>query len=640
MGSQSEPPKPGLRRPARALVALVACVPSLLAASSAAGAPPAVTVTLQPDGPTTVALGESFGFTAVATNSTNQPVQVMVVFNVAPVGHPDQAVPASSWPATVPASGSTSTSATVSTGQWFVGTGSFRVLAVATGARGGTVDFVVAPPTVVVPSFQDVTSESGLVTSLPDDSCGFRTAGAAWGDVEGDGDLDLYVPSRSGTGQLWIADGQGGFTEEAAARGVQGEGGKGASAIFVDYDGDGDQDLYVSNMGPNRLFANDGTGHFTDVTSQAGVGDPHASSSSSWADFDGDGDLDVYVTNNVECHPGGDRTVIYDPDTLYRNNGDGTFTDVTDDIGVALTMGSGFQALWFDADGDGDQDLYLANDYVGPAPDGNRLFRNDGPGPNGTWLFTDVSAASGTDLQINSMGIAVGDTNGDELLDLAISNIAGNVLLSNDGDGTFTEVAHAAGAAVPYQRDGVKAITWGLGFVDLNLDTWPDLLVAAGSLKGTLDQPDEAFVNDGTGRFLNVTAAAGMTDPSIGRGMSFADFDGDGLVDVYVLNAGGEPRLYRNVTAVPGYHWLGVHLTGAGMDRDACGALVTVAVHGRSMLQEVLCGDSLGAGSDRTLRYGLKTATSARVTVRWPSGATTVARGVAADRVVQIAENG
>ena len=253
---------------------------------------------------------------------------------------------------------------------------------------------------MIVPVFEDVTAAAGVTTSVPEATCGRFSNGAAWGDVDGDGDVDLFVTRLDDPSLLFINDGAGGFVDESEARGLSVTDANGAA--FADYDNDGDADLIVVRDGSDLLFRNDGDGRFSDVSVAAGIGDDgYRGMNASWGDFDNDGNLDLYVTNYMTC-TGEWATeeeiisqVSYYPDTLYRNNGDGTFSDATaylendpDTRDDGSTIGAGFGAAWFDYDGDGRLDLYLANDFVGPSPDNNRLWHNDGPvdaGQDGQW---------------------------------------------------------------------------------------------------------------------------------------------------------------------------------------------------------------------------------------------------------------
>jgi hypothetical protein len=330
---------------------------------------------------------------------------------------------------------------------------------------------------------------------------------------------------------------------------------------------------------------------------------------------------------------------MYQTDHLYHNDGDGTFTEVTSFLPGADGAGAGYQAAWFDENGDGRPDLYLANDrWGGPDPDPNRMWRNDGPGPSGTWLFTDVSEESGTGWSMNSMGIAVGDPNRDLNVDFAVSNIKGNVLAIGDGAGHFRNMASRDGAARAHQNAGTRAVTWGLTFADLNLDGWEDLFVAAGEILDFPVQPNEVFTNAGDGTFLDFSALSGANDPFSGRGIAVADYDHDGLLDVYVVNRNGQPILYHNVTPATG-HWLELHLTGTVSNRDACGARLLITAGGTQQLRVVMCGTALSSGADPTVHVGLGDATTAsRVDITWPSGRHQVLRNVAGDQYLAVVE--
>jgi len=387
------------------------------------------------------------------------------------------------------------------------------------------------------------------------------------------------------------------------------------------------------------------------------VGTQGNGASASWGDYDGDGYLDLYaVTGDMHDPP----ITYYQQDHLFRNEGDGTFTDVTcqslptNDQGSGFcpdpafggSTGSGFEAVWIDYDGDGDQDLYLAQDYYFALAhkDMNRLYRNDGLDQStGHWKFTDVCAGGGGAecLKINSMGVAVGDVDGDQWPDIAVSNSGykgGNVLLRNDQDGTFTEMGATAGIARPDQTATVLAVTWGLGFADFDLDGFEDLYVAAGSLAGAATQPNQLFAGTGDASFFDLSAPSGATDPGAGRGVSLADYDRDGLVDLYLVDVNGSPILYRNVTAASGT-WVEVKLTGRASNRDGCGARVVITPDGQSsQARWMVCGSSLGAGNDPLLHFGGVGSGGFRLDVVWPSGVHQALRGTAVDRLVKVKE--
>jgi len=618
-------------------------VSSLLAMgllASPASAATGLTVRLSIVGSATVPQGSMVRVRISARNDSSSSVTATIVLLLVETAS-GESVDTFAWRISLGASATTSTTSSPVTSQWFPNTGSFELHPQIDGVDAGTpVPFTVTAPMVVVPTFQDVTVAAGLTTTLEGSQCGAYAAGAAWGDVNGDGFLDLYLPRGHDPAQLFVNDGTGHFTDEAAARGVLDLGVSGMGAVFADYDNDGDQDLFVANnpvagSGPDRLYQNDGTGHFTDVAEAAGVAGDTADVSAAWGDYDGDGYLDLYVVSNSPCLP----PVMYQTDHLYHNNGDGTFTEVTSYLPGADGDGAGYQAAWFDENGDGRPDLYLANDrWGGPHPDPNKMWRNDGPGPGGTWLFTDVSAESGTGWVMNSMGIAVGDPNRDLRSDFAVSNIRSNVLAQGDGAGHFTDVAGKVGVARAYQNAQVRSVTWGLAFADLNLDGWEDLFVSAGEIEDFPVQPNEVFTNAGDGTFLDLSALSGADDPGSGRGLALADYDRDGLMDVYIVNRDGQPILYHNVTPTAG-HWLELHLTGVASNRDACGARVVITAGGAQQLRIVMCGSALSSGSDPTIHVGLGAATTAgRVDITWPSGRQQTLRNVAGDHLREVVE--
>jgi enediyne biosynthesis protein E4 len=643
MASGASQVKRKTRKQDRRVVRLAAA----LAAAALVGAAPApplsvgslddLIVTLEPTGPTKVAQGRSFGFRATVRNPDPSPVSGSLLFELDSLDGTETTVAFRKWSFSAPAGGAQFVDVEVPTAQWFVSRGAFRIDAELDSLPvGDPLGFDVTSPTVAVPAFLDATDEAGLDTTLPASGCGVQTAGAAWGDIEGDGDLDLFVPVRGGASQLWVNDGTGRFTDHAATLGIDLSVSDNMSAIFVDHDNDGDPDLFaVSHQQANQLYVNDGSGTFVDRAAEAGVAATTAGATASWGDYDADGDLDLYVTNNFSCA----EEKAPEPDRLYRNEGDGTFSDQTHLLPEEATAGAGFQAVWFDYDGDGDEDLYLGNDYFGPRRDHNHLWRNDGPGPGDSWTFTDVTEESGTAFYANTMGIAVGDVDRDLDLDFAISNIAGNVLARNNGDGTFTDDAGERRVQRVYQHAGRTSITWGLGFYDLNLDRWEDLYVAAGSLSGPLDQPNQMFVSARDGTFLDLSVPSGMADPAVSRGLSFADFDRDGDIDIYQLNQAGRPTLWRNVTPTRGAHWLEIDTIGTIGNRDGCGALLTLTVSAERLMRPVLCGSSLGAGSDTVVHFGLGSATRAsKLIIDWPSGTRQVLRNLRADRLIEVIE--
>jgi hypothetical protein len=357
--------------------------------------------------------------------------------------------------------------------------------------------------------------------------------------------------------------------------------------------------------------------------------------------------VDLYIANHALCvEPG-----VPSQDRLYHNNGDGTFTDVTqflDNKGPQID-GYGFTPGWLDYDEDGDVDLYVVNDYISwldhPYP--NVLWRNDGPDGRGGWIFTDVSKASGADKKMNGMGLAVGDFNNDGHLDMAATNIGRTALLRNNGDGTFTDVAGPMGAGRRF-NGSFFLVTWGIGFFDFNNDGWQDLHLVAGYLISApvpQVQPDVLFLNRGNGMFTDVSVASGVAgspgEPDLGRTSAYADYDRDGFVDVFVANYGEAPRLYHNDSRGQGNsnHWLVVELRGTVSNSDGIGAKVRVTAEGLTQLRQIRCGTSLGAGDMLAAHFGLAGAAQAdRVEITWPSGLVQTLTNVSADQWLVVTE--
>jgi hypothetical protein len=386
-------------------------------------------------------------------------------------------------------------------------------------------------------------------------------------------------------------------------------------ASWADTDNDGWPDLLVLGREADVLFHNDGGRGFSDVTAEAGVSDPHASKTASWADYDNDGWLDLYVANWA-CTPHCARTPGSpgQPDQLYHNNGDGTFTNVTPLLRNEITGGN-FVARWLDYDNDGDQDIYVINDEFIP-PVGNRLFRNDGPGCDG-WCFSQVAEEAGAATRVMGMGVAADDWDQDGDLDIFFTNAGKMKLLQNQGDGTFVNAEATAG--VELNRESVG---WGAVSLDYDNDGARDLYVAL----MMADRPgafNPLFRNDGTGVFSDIGHASGADDPGPSVGVASADYDNDGWVDLVVGNYDRGYRLFRNMAlAGDTNRWLALRLEGSGpVNRDAIGARAIVSTSdGRVQMQDVHNGSSVGGGSDLALHFGLGPAELTSVEIRWPDG--------------------
>jgi len=538
----------------------------------------------------------------------------------------------------------------------------------------------------LVPHFSDVTADAGLAMShhlAPGECQPPLGTGAAWADYHHDGRLDLYVTDHGGRSHLYDNNGDGTFTDVAVAAGVADPVRPTNGAVWADYNNDGWPDLLVLGNGHNTLYRNNGDGTFTDVSKQSGLASGGRAMSAAWGDYNNDGYLDLFIADYADCIDGplaqtagaGGLQGLPTPHShLYRNNGDGTFTDVTALLGPRLTEGFSYAAVWLDAFGKGPAypDLYVSNDF-GRSIQSNVLWRNDGPArqlgaeitrsPSARhrdepWHFTDASGPSHTDMAAFAMSTAVGDYDNDGRLDLAISNIGSIYLYHNEGQGHFRDVAAHAGVARAVTPYGSTAVTWGLGWADFNNAGHLDLFETAGPFSMAMGmvgmptagdspfQPDALFLNNGHGTFTDVSQASGVDVVRTGRTVAFADYDGDGCVDMFLANWGQAPILFHNDSGCGGIdhpnHWLTIDLVGTRSNRDGVGA--EILVRGRDLplqLRQVQEGSSLGAGNAKEVHVGLGQATrDVLVEVRWPSGIVQTVRPVALDRRIVVVEPG
>jgi hypothetical protein len=518
--------------------------------------------------------------------------------------------------------------------------------------------------------FTDLTAQAGI-TFVHRDCTDAQGAGAAFLDYDNDDDQDIYVTNVERPNALYRNNSNGTFTNVAAEAGVTEEarhaeraGSRGV--VCADYNNDGWIDIYVLNGGPwcrarleplpnqaelrpgrNTLYRNNGNGTFTDVTDIAGVGEESWSACATWGDYDGDGLVDLYVGNYITrigfIGPSGNQC---GPNNLYHNNGDGTFTDMAEALGVAGN-GCTLAVSFTDYDNDGDWDLYVANDFggIGDHPP-NVLYRNDGRGANGRWQFTDVSAASRANVSVFSMGIGVGDSDNDGDLDYYVSNIGPNIFLRNNGDSTFTDVAADNGTQEGH-IGSQATITWGCEFFDFDNDGWLDLYVAAGWLVTNRptprEQPNYLFRNNGDGTFTNVAEALGVADPRHSRACIVGDIDDDGDLDIFVNNVDQPPGLYRNeyysTTGRGPNNWLQLKLTGTRSHRDAFGARIKVVTGSKSQIRELGTSDPAGSKSSLAVSFGLGTATMVDLLeIRWPSGTVQRLNNVAVNQRTNVVE--
>lgn len=495
--------------------------------------------------------------------------------------------------------------------------------------------------------------------------------GMAWFDMDADGDDDLFLSSSGGDHQLLRND-DGTFVDITANSGIPTAPQNMMGVAVGDYDDDGYPDLYCTCRGADVLLRNLGDGTFEDVAQQLGLGDPSWGTSASWADFDGDGDLDLYVGNYVEAptfpyHTG-------QPNRLYVNEGTSDapqFVDRAVELGVDLatifetsvpgypnwkigepTAACTLSVCTVDYDDDGDPDLAVGNDFglfVVP----NKLFRNDTT-PGGPIVFTDVGKAVGFERPQYNMGINPCDYDRDGDWDFYLSDLGPNLLLRNDG-GVFTDVTEEAGPVEGHANGGDLLITsWATAWADVDNDGWQDLYVvngyipAATELLNKLDSKNGLWRNVGDGTFDKVTGS-GVANDGFGRGGGAADFDADGLMDLFVLNNGDfaaptldqTSRLFRNTgsLAAPGAGWVEVRLKGVLGHGEALGARVDAAV-GDALLRRTVLADPVFLSSrSRMMHFGLGDADQIDVLlVRWPSGTVQELHDVASGQRLELEE--
>jgi len=525
--------------------------------------------------------------------------------------------------------------------------------------------------------FTDIAAQAGLIHPVIYGGVDTKTyivevvgCGVAFLDYDNDGWLDLFVLSGTrldaapagATNRLYKNNRNGTFTDVTGKAGLTHTGW--ASAVTVaDYDNDGFEDLFITCYGRNVLYRNNGDGTFTDVTEKAGLRHEGVryGSGCTWVDYDRDGRLDLFVAYYlnttidklpkpgesadcrwkgvpVNCGPRGLPTGYVQ---LYRNNGDGTFTDVSRQSGVAAAAGAyPMTAVAADYDNDGWPDIYVACDSTP-----SWLFRNQHDGTFRQEGLERGVALSEDGLEQAGMGVAVGDYDLDGNLDIFKTHFTEdtNVLYRNDDKGFFTDVTIRAGIGVE-----TRYVGWGTGMVDLDNDGFPDLFAVTGSVYPEIERtlpaypyrtPRLVFRNLGDGRFEELIdeAGPGVSALHSSRGCAFGDFDNDGDVDVLVMNMNEPPSLLRNDVSGGG-HWLKVLLVGVKSNRSAIGARVVARYAGRSQAQEVTAQSSFYSANDRRLHFGLGAATSADLMIRWPNGTTEKVPAVKADQLVVIRE--
>ncbi len=505
--------------------------------------------------------------------------------------------------------------------------------------------------------FNGATSQKHLVETMG--------GGTAFFDYNNDGYLDIYLvngahltentPDVQPTNQLYRNSGHGTFTDVTLHAGV-GDTGYGMGCCVADYDNDGNRDLFVTNFGKNVLYRNNGDGTFSDVSQQIGITDTSLfSAGCAFADYDNDGWLDLVVVNyvllNLEDAPDCSQEGIPAycrpeefapaPDHLYRNNGDGSFTNVSQEAGINL-HGRGLGVVWTDIDNNGWLDLYIANDR-----EANFLYINNGDG-----TFTEAGELNGTARNEHgdnesSMGIDTADYDNDGDLDIILTHYQAetNTLYQNDGSGVFWDVTAQTRIGEPTHLP----LAWGTGFVDFDNDGWLDLFFANGHLHdnvedlqevGVYKQQNQLFHNLGNGTYSDITdkCGNGLRIKQSSRGAIFGDYDNDGDMDILVTNIGDAPDLLRNDTP-PTNNWISINLIGTKSNRDAIGAKVTLKFGETSKLIEVKSGGSYLSQNQFRSQVGLGTAKKVdQIIVNWQHGVQDVIEDVQSNQHLTIRE--
>jgi enediyne biosynthesis protein E4 len=548
-------------------------------------------------------------------------------------------------------------------------------------ALTGLVSFAraAAPPETPLPVFVDVAEAAGVrfrhTSGGPDKNYIFEAkgGGVCLLDSDGDGLLDIFFVNgntledvRKGTSHgnaLYRANGNGTYTDVTSEAGVFGRG-WGMGCAVADYDNDGWPDVYVLGLNGNTLYRNRGDGRFEDATARAGLRGGRWSTSAAFLDYDRDGDLDLYVANNIEvdiyasplslrepdCNYRGTR-VMCGPrglpgalDAFYRNNGDGTFTDVTVAAGLLEKRPLyGLGVAVGDVDNDGWPDIYVADDST---PSYLYLNRKDG-------TFEDVAliagvAVSDDGMEQAGMGVDLGDYDNDGWLDITKSNFAfeNTNLYHNERDGTFTDQSLKSAGVGLVTRPLVK---WGTKFLDYDNDGWLDIVVANGHVYPHLlrapvggeqyHQPRLLFRNLGEGGFADVSARAGpgIRAERSSRGLATGDLDNDGDVDIVVANIDSTPSVLRNDGGNV-RNWLTLSLRGTRSNRMGLGARITARAGGLRQIREVTTAGSIFSASDSRVHFGLGAATGADLEIRWPSGKAQTLAGVTANQILEVDE--
>jgi enediyne biosynthesis protein E4 len=530
------------------------------------------------------------------------------------------------------------------------------------------------PPAI---QFQDVAARAGVSFVLRDSATPEKhqiepmVGGVAVFDYNNDEKPDIYFvngaeqPSlrksnASFVNRLYRNNGDGTFSDVTVAAGVRGDGFE-TGVAAADYDNDGFADLFIAGVNRNTLYRNRGDGTFEAVTEKAGLAHTSAtrkpwSIAAGWFDYDNDGKLDLFVVNycvwipekEPPCTIGKARTYCHPryyqglPNTLYHNNGDGTFTDVSAASGISAHVGKGMSASFLDIDDDGRLDVFVANDTVQ-----NFLFRNEGSG-----RFREVGLMSGIAFNddgraVSSMGVDAKDFDNDGREDIFVTanNYETFPIFRSLGKALFSDITYPSGVG----RESMASTGWSNGVFDFDNDGDKDLFGAAGAIDDNVEefshrksrQPNVVLANVGNGRFVNASLTAGhdFQAASRHRGAAFGDFDGDGRIDIVVTRIGEPAQLFRNTSPAKN-HWIRVRLHGTRSNRQGVGALIRiVSASGRQQWSRVTTTVGYASSSDATVSFGMGADAEAKqIEVRWPSGTVQRVDKVTLDKTITIAE--
>jgi hypothetical protein len=528
-----------------------------------------------------------------------------------------------------------------------------------------------------IPQLEDITAKAGIAFKHSSDPAKkyiveSMSGGVILFDYDRDGWLDIYftnAPSvamamngETSRGALYHNNRDGTFTDVTDKAGI-GTPCFAMGGAVGDYDNDGWPDLYVTCFGGNVLFHNNGDGTFSDVAKKAGVADGRWSAGAAFGDYDGDGFLDLAVVNYVDFHLNelpafgkapnckyrgiqvqcGPRGLKGAGDSLFHNNGDGTFKDVSKAAGVDDPNGYyGMQAVWADFNNTGRPDLYVTNDSTPKF-----LYKNDGHGK-----FSEIGLESGTAVDEDgseqaSMGIAIGDYLHSGRPSLYVTNFSDeySVLFRNDGNWNFTDVSYKSGVAVP----SLPFVKWGAAFVDLDNDGWLDLIAVCGHVYPQVDElpsgaryrePKILQMNQKDGTFCDASAQAGpaLREPRVSRGLAVGDLFNDGQMDVVVNDLDGSPMVLKS-HGIAGNHWVSFELAGTKSNRMAIGARLKLVAGGMTQTDEIHSGGSYLSQNDVRIHFGLgKAAKIDSLEIRWPSGRVETLKDLAADTFYSILE--